>query len=384
VGTATTVGSEGHGEVRAARRTAVLEGSWDVKERLARHPAFAVVLRVLDRYRLDAAEQFAAAIGLFVFLALIPLFLLAIAIAGFVYAGEADQIALAEGLARTVPGLGATLGDGDGVEGFVQTIIDRRGALTLTALFGVLLTALRPVNAAMTATLTVFRATLPKGARLRLRQVTAGLMLALVALSAVATSTVIGFVGLPTAVRYLVSLGATFALDVLLFWTAYTVLAPGSRVRGRTLLPGALIAGALWTGLKVGGSALVSAQVDNANALYGALGGVVALLLLLYLAGRLFLYGAELNAVLHERRHGPIPLPAGTSSLARIDDPLPDGTYVTAHGGEPRRRTRPAPTAPEVAPTGRGGAGPRRVAVLVAGATGLGLVYRAMRGSDAS
>jgi membrane protein len=355
-----------------------------VKDRLARIPAFAVALRVLDRYRLDAAEQFAAAIGLFVFLALIPLFLLAIAIAGFVYAGEADQIALAEGLARTVPGLGATLGDGEGIDGFVQTIIDRRGALTLTALLGVLLTALRPVNAAMTASLTVFRATLPKGARLRLRQVSAGLMLALVALSAVATSTVIGFVGLPTSVRYLVSLGATFALDVLLFWTAYTVLAPGSRVRGRALLPGAVTAGALWTALKVGGSALVSAQVDNANALYGALGGVVALLLLLYLAGRLFLYGAELNAVLHERRYGPIPLPSGTSSLARIDDPLPDGTYVTAPGGEPRRRPRAAPAATEVAPAGPGCPDARRVVVLAAGAAGLGLLYRVMRGSEAS
>jgi membrane protein len=354
-----------------------------VKDRLARIPAFAILFRVLDRYRLDAADQFAAAIGLFVFIALIPLFLLAIAIAGFVYAGEGDQIALAEGLARSVPGLGATLGDGEGVDGFVQTVIDRRGALTLTALGGVLLTALRPVNAAMAACLTVFRARLPKGARLRLRQVLAGAMLALVAVSAVATSTAIGFVGLPTSVRYLVSLGATFAIDILLFWTAYTVLAPGSRVRGRALVPGAVLAGLVWTALKVAGSAYVSGQVDGANALYGAVGGVVALLLLLYLAGRLFLYGAELNAVLYERRHGPIPLPSGTTSLARVDDPLPDGTYVTSPGGDPPRRRRPAP---ELAPP-EPASGPldrRKVALYAAGAAGLGLVYRAVRGSDGS
>ena len=309
-----------------------------MRERLARWPAFAVLFRVLDRYRLDAADQFAAAIGLFVFIALVPLFLLAIAVAGHVYAGEADQVALAEGLARSVPGLGATLGGDEGVDGFVQGIIERRGAITLTGLAGVLLTALRPVNAAMMATLTVFRVTLPKGVRLRTRQLLAGLLLGAVALSAVGTAAVIGFVSLPTAVRYLVSLGATFALDVLLFWTAYRVLSPGARIRGRGLLPGALLAGAGWTLLKVAGSAYVSRQVESANALYGAVGGVVALLLLLYLAGRLYLYGAELAAVQYERRHGPIPLPAGTSSLARVDDPLPDGSYVTAPGGPPPRR----------------------------------------------
>jgi membrane protein len=352
-----------------------------VKERLARRPAFAVLFRVLERYRLDAADQFAAAIGTFVFIALIPVFLLAIAIAGFVYAGEADQVALAEGLARSVPGLGATLGGGEGIDGFVQTIIDRRGAITLTGLVGVLLTALRPVNAAMVATLTVFRARLPKGARMRGRQVVAGLLLGAVALSAVGTATVIGFANLPSVVRYVVSFGATFALDVLLFWTAYTVLSPGSRVRGRALLPGALIAGAGWTLLKVAGSAYVSIQVETADALYGAVGGVVALLLLLYLAGRLYLYGAELAAVQYERRHGPIPLPAGTSSLARVDDPLPDGSYVTAPGVAP---AHPRRTAAEPAPPAFRPADLRKVALLAAGAAGLGVLYRVMRGPDAS
>jgi membrane protein len=369
-----------------------------VKQRLARYPFFAVVFRVLDRYRLDAADQFAAAIGLFVFIALIPVFLLAIAVAGFVYAGEADQVALAEGLARSVPGLGATLGGGEGVSGFVDTVIERRGALTLTGLVGVLFTALRPVNAAMTATLTIFRVRLPQGARLRGRQLLAGLLLATVALGAVGSSTLIGFATLPTAVRVSVSVGATYALDVLLFWTAYTVLSPGSRVRGRDLLPGALVAAVFWTGLKVGGSAVVSAQVESANALYGAVGGVVALLLLLWLGARLFLYGAELAAVRWERRNGPIPLPAGTTSLARIDDPLPDGSYVTATGGPPPVRPAPVPVPPSPAPVrsspsrGAGTAGVARgegrgvggALGALAGLVGLALLRRLLRGEAGS
>ncbi len=350
-----------------------------MKERLGRIAFFAVLFRVLDRYRLDAADQFAAAIGLFVFTALIPLFLLAIAVAGYVYAGEADQVALAEGLAEGVPGLGATLGGEGGVSGFVDGIIERRGAITITGLVGVLLTALRPVNAAMTATMTIFRTRIPQGLKLRGRQLAAGALLAAVALSAAATATVVGFASLPTVVRVLVSVGATYALDVLLFWTAYTVLAPGARVRGRALLPGAMAGAAGWTALKVAGSAYVSAQIESANALYGAVGGVVALLLLLYLGARLYLYGAELAAVRYERRHGPIPLPTGTTSLARIDDPLPDGTYVTAPGGPPPRRVRPTPDA---SPEAAGPADPKRVALLAAGAAGLAVVYRVMRGSD--
>jgi membrane protein len=358
-----------------------------VKQRLSRYPFFAVLIRVLDRYRLDAADQFAAAIGLFVFIALIPIFLLAIAVAGFVYAGEADQVALAEELARTIPGLGATLGGGEGVSGFVDTVIDRRGALTLTALVGVLLTALRPVNAAMTATLTIFRARVPQGVRLRARQVVAGLLLATVALGAVGTSTLVGFVSLPGYVRFVVSIGATYALDVLLFWTAYTVLSPGSRVRGRDLLPGALVGAVFWTGLKVGGSAFVAAQVESANALYGAVGGVVALLLLLYLGARMFLYGAEFAAVRYERRHGPIPLPTGTTSLARIDDPLPDGSYVTAPGSAPPGRPAPRPATPVVAastPSSARSSGPSRAVLAAAGVLGLTLVYRVLRGPAGS
>jgi membrane protein len=358
-----------------------------VKQRLSRFPSFALAFRVLDRYRLDAADQFAAAIGLFVFIALIPLFILATAAAGFVLAGEADQVAFAEELARTVPGLGATLGGDDGVSGFVDTVVERRAALTLAGLVGVLLTALRPVNAAMTATLTIFRAKVPQGVRLRGRQVVAGLLLATVALAAVGTSTLVGFVSLPAYVRFLVSVGATYALDVVLFWTAYTVLSPGSRVRGRDLLPGALVGAVFWTGLKVGGSAFVAAQVESADALYGAVGGVVALLLLLYLGARVFLYGAELAAVKYERRNGPIPLPAGTTSLARVDDPLPDGSYVTAPGGAPPRRPAPRPPAPVAAastPSVAQPSGTSRAAVAAAGVLGLTLVYRVLRGSGRS
>lgn len=355
-----------------------------MKARLARLPVLGTVIRVLDRYRLDAADQFAAAIGLFGFLALVPVFLLAMAALGFVLADPDEQLRVAEALAETIPGLGATLGGGEGVEGFVETVVDRRGALTGIGIIGVLLTALRPVNAAMTATTTVFRAALPQGGQARVRQLAALVVLGVVALSAVGTSTVIGFVTLPTAMRVSVSVGATYLLDVLLFFTAYTVLSPGARVHGRALLPGALLAGAGWTLLKVAGSALVSNQIQSADALYGALGGVVALLLLLYLAGRLYLYGAELAAVRYERVHGPIPVPPGATALARIDDPLPDGTYVTSTGGAPRPRPVPARPATTARATSSSRADVGRVAAYAVAVVGVAAAYRVLRELDPS
>ena len=357
-----------------------------MKARLARLPVIGTLLRVQERYRLDAGEQFAAAIAAFVFLALVPVMLLLIALLGFIGEDPETQIELATEIGRLIPGLGQALGGEDGTQGFVEGVVDNRGALTGFGIVGVALTALRPVNAALTATCTVFRTALPEGGKARGMQVLALLGLGVIAFAAVGTSAVVGFADLPTVVRLGVSIGLTFALDVLLFWTAYRVLSPGARLRGRALLPGALLAGAGWTGLKVAGSAFVSNQIEDANAVYGALGGVVALILLLYLAGRLYLYGAELAAVRWERHNGAIPVRAGATTLARIDDLLPDGTYVTASGSPPPSRPQHAPR--RVA-TGYDGAeqdgprtDPRKVAGWLAMSAGLAVVYRVLRELD--
>lgn len=274
-----------------------------IKERLERMPVVGTALAVQQRYTADAADPLAAAIAFFAFLSLFPLMLLAMSVVGFVLQDPADQLAIATAITEAIPGFQETLGEGEaspGVSDLVSGVVAQRGTVGVVGLVLLLFSGLRVVNAAMTATRVVFRGETPKGVVAKLWQIAALVVLGLVALAGVAGSSLagVGLGGLPSFVVLLVSLGVSFVLDLLLFFAAYALLSPGSSLSRRQLLPGAILGAAGWTVLKVAGSAYVGGQVESANALYGALGGVIALLLLFYLAGRLYLYGAELSAVL--------------------------------------------------------------------------------------
>jgi membrane protein len=99
---------------------------------------------------------------------------------------------------------------------------------------------------------------------------------------------------------------ATAALEFGLFLLAYTVLTPGSIGR-RSQLPGALVLTAGWQLFKLVGGMLLAYYVTRATLLYGTIGAVVGLLLFLRLASGLFVFGAEVSAVLLDRRSGPSP-----------------------------------------------------------------------------
>lgn len=280
-----------------------------VKDRLAEVPVLGTALEVQERYQQDASDQLAAAIGFFGFLSLFPLMALAVAAAGFVYADPADQARVAQLITESIPGFQATLGDDDtAVAGLVENVVDNRGTIGLVGGLTLLLTGLRVINAAMAASTVVFRAAVPKGIKTKLWQIVIMVALGLVGLAAVAASSLGGAPAdvLPRPAAVVIALAVTLLLDMLLFLAAYRLLRGDAPVSARDLLPGALLAAVGWSALKVAGSAYVSSQVESANSLYGALGGVIALMLLLYLAGRLYLYGAQLSAVFKERREGPL------------------------------------------------------------------------------
>lgn len=278
-----------------------------LKDKLYGVPVLGTALRVQDRYEADAGNQLAAAMGFFGFLSLFPVLLLALSVAGFVLADDPGrQAQIVSTIESAIPGLGAAAG-GDGDQTVVgqamESITANPGAVGLVGLLTLLLAGLRIVDSAMTATQRIFRVEVEiSPVKKKLRQLGALLGLGLLALAgAVAASSVGALVDqlaspldtVAGVVTPLVALGLDFAL----FIVAYRVLAAGEGPAWGELVPGALLAAIGWTALKVFGATYVAGQVARANELYGTLGGVIGLLLLLFLAGRLYVYGAELAAV---------------------------------------------------------------------------------------
>lgn len=279
-----------------------------IKDRLYDVPVVGVALRTQDRYADDDAAQYAAGIGFYGFLSFFAILLTAVTVAGFVLSDDPPARArLVESIEQSIPGLSAALGAGQGgLAGAVETIVDNRGGLSVVSFLSVLVAGLGVINAAMVATNRVFHVDREAGGLLlRLRQVGALLLLGGVALAGVSASSALGVavgLDLSSTTAVLGSVAAvlvSLALDVALFLLAYRVLAAGRGPSFRRLWPGALLAGAGWTVLKAAGAGYVGAQADKYDQLYGALGGVFALLILFNLAARLYLYGAELSAVLY-------------------------------------------------------------------------------------
>jgi membrane protein len=388
-----------------------------LQARLAGLPVIGTALLVQERYKRDGADPFAAAIGFFAFLSLFPLLALAVSGAGFVLDDPADQIAVADAITAAIPGFEAIMqeeGGDSGVAVLVENVVEQRGTIGSVGLVLLLLSGLRVVNAAMIATRVVFRGAVQKGLMAKVRQVGALLGLGLLALAGVAGSSLAGVgVGrLPPFSSVVLSLAITFAFDLLLFIAAYALLSPTSTLTVRQMISGAVLAALGWTGLKVAGASYVGSQVESANALYGAFGGVIALMLLFYLAGRLYLYGAELNAVQVEREYGPLVAPAeeagdgkdGAVSSGRSERDAPE-----RDGPPPIPRAALAPRPSDRGPTGTApiigqraprepvttddrrradaGAGepavdPRRVVTIGLGAVALAVGYRFLRSDD--
>jgi membrane protein len=289
-----------------------------LKDRLYPIPVLGTALRLQDRYKADDADQHAGAIGFFGFLSLFPLLLLALSVAGFVLAddprGQAD---FADALTRAIPGFAGAFGDGESsVQSAISGLADNAGSVGLIGLVSLLATGLKVVNSAHRATLAIFHLDVQSsGLTLRVRQVGVLVVLGVLAVLGVAATALVGaaatlatdeasaFVGDESVNRALqvaatvAGLAGSLLFDFVLFVGAYKLLSVGRGPSLANLWPGALLAAFGWTGLKAFGATYVTGQISKTDASIGALGGVVGLLLLLYLAGRVFLYGAELASL---------------------------------------------------------------------------------------
>lgn len=80
--------------------------------------------------------------------------------------------------------------------------------------------------------------------------------------------------------------------------------APNKSFPAKHVIPGAVTATVLWLGISLGFSFYVS-NFANYSSTYGSLGGVIILMLWLYLSGLIFVIGGEINAIIHRQNSIP-------------------------------------------------------------------------------
>lgn len=265
--------------------------------RIASWRPLQVALAANRRFRHDGGPQLTAAMAYYAFLSVFPLILVGLSAVGFVLAGDAAARAdWAARLSRAVPGLGPLVSDN------IDAIVSRRSGAGIAGAAGLLWTGTGLANSAGYALARIFRRNRATGfVRKKVWSVGVTVLLGSVALPGVAASGVAGGAGSrgPAGAALAVTgVVVAFALDGALFLLAYRVLVPGWGPRFRRLWPGALLAAAGWTALKFAGAWYAATTVARASEVYGTFATVVGVLVLLYLASRLFLYGAELDVVL--------------------------------------------------------------------------------------
>jgi membrane protein len=110
---------------------------------------------------------------------------------------------------------------------------------------------------------------------------------------------------------------ARWPLLLLLFMTALGILyrfAPAEHVEWRALIPGAVAATILWI-VATYAFSLYLTFTDPGSA-YGVLGGILVLLLFLYLSSIMLILGGEINAAIQRRMHGT------ASEIEQIEHPI--------------------------------------------------------------
>lgn len=315
-----------------------------LKDRVLDNRLVSTGMAVQKRTKADAADQFAASIGFFGFISLIPLVAIAVAVAGQVLAGQPDRIAdVVSAIGSAIPGLA----DNDNMNAAIQGVVDNSGSIGLVGGIVLLIAGLRVTNSLQTATRFVFNLPLAGANTVKLKslQLASLIVLGSLALAGVAVTSAAATIASSTLGERFGTGGALVAflvgalLDVLLFLVAYRMYTTGADRRWRDLLPGAILGGLGWTLLKVFGAAYASSQAANVRDNAGASGtdpgsatiavvaSIIGLLLLFYLAGRLYVYGAELSATLmglEAGGHVPTDVHEADDADAVDDEPVVD------------------------------------------------------------
>lgn len=261
-----------------------------------RHKPSAFAYGVVKKYGDDNAGQLAASLTHTGFVTLFPLLLVLTTILGLVAAGDPP---LRHSVSNAVAGQFPLIG---------KQITENVSTLKQTSVIGLIVGLIVVIwgtsglaQSAMFAMAQVWNVPGPKRPGYVQRLERAGLFLVGLLIGVVATT---GLASVNTfSHQSPVLLAGADALAVLanvgMYMLAFRVLTPAG-VPTSNLLPGAVIAGVLWTALQAGG-ALVIKHYLHSESVYHIFAIVLALIAWIYLLVQITLYSAEVNVVLARR-----------------------------------------------------------------------------------
>lgn len=196
-------------------------------------------------------------------------------------------------------------------------------------------------------------------------------------LAAVATPALAQAVGEPIGTVILWLRIPVAALLVTFVWAlAYYVL-PDVEQQFKFITPGSIVGVTIWIIASLGFSFYVT-NFGKYDATYGSLGGMIVLLLWMWISSQVLLLGAEINAIIERR--SPEGKAAGEKTLdGSVYEPAPGqgGTSSEMSHG-PSQPARPAPARVERVPERRVGGTVERFALALWGAV-IGAVIAGMR-----
>lgn len=105
-----------------------------------------------------------------------------------------------------------------------------------------------------------------------------------------------GFLAVWNSIRWTISPLVIFLILTALYW-----IVPNKKLFLKSVIPGAAFATLGWIIVSLGFSYYVS-NFGNYSSTYGSIGGIIVLMLWLYISGILLLIGGQINAVMQERK----------------------------------------------------------------------------------
>lgn len=253
------------------------------------------VVSIVKKFGDDRGSTLAALLAYYGFLSLFPALLVLTTLVGFV-----GNDRLADSVVGSVLGELPVFGEHIGED--ATRPLEGNGVALAVGLIGVAYGALGVAQAGQHAMAQIWNVpgVVRPGFFPRLARSVGFLVLLAAGILLIATVGAEGTLGARTGATRAAALVVQIALTAVLYVAAFRILTPKS-VRVLDLVPGAVAAGFVYSGLLLLGTNLVRHQLSRAEDLYGQFALVLGLLGWLFLVAQISLYAAEVNVVWRRR-----------------------------------------------------------------------------------